>query len=352
MSEKYRWPHFIIVGAMKAGTTSLHYILNHHDNMFVPTREIFFFDMDDIQQHPDFCVDGAGGWTFHDYEQEHSHYLNWYEDFFRGAADGQLLGEDSTTYMASSKVPPRIAKLLPNVKLIFMLRDPVTRAYSHYWHLVNSGRAIYDFESTLRHTPGTILQRGFYKEQIERFMRYFPKDQLKFIIFEEFTQNIQFTIDSVCGFLGLQSSVDTRAIDTQHNVGTAPRYLGLKLRANRIEKKTVERIYQGYPPTPDTKEQKRTSFNRLNQRLSPTVMLAKLVDRGPRGKYPPIAPGVREFLQRLYANENSGLEGLIDIDLERYWPYMKHQDREFSPEIRITQAKVYAPSTHTTSHVR
>ena len=95
MSNEHRWPHFIIAGAMKSGTTSLHYILNHHDNIFVPAGEIFFFDMDDIQQHPDFCMDIAGGWAFHDYEQGYNHYLEWYEDFFRGAVDGQILGEDS-----------------------------------------------------------------------------------------------------------------------------------------------------------------------------------------------------------------------------------------------------------------
>src|SRR4029453_15619679 len=111
-----------------------------------------------------------------DYEHHCQDYLGWYSSFFQNAADGQVIGEDSTTYMASSKASRRIARLLPNVKLIFMLRDPVTRAYSHYWHLVKTGPVIYDFESTLRHTPYTILQRGYYKEQIERFMEYFPED--------------------------------------------------------------------------------------------------------------------------------------------------------------------------------
>jgi sulfotransferase family protein len=323
MINRYQLPDFIIVGAMKAGTTSLHYILNQHNNVFIPGGEIYFFDIDDIQQHPDFFIDGSGQWIFHDYDQQYHHYLEWYHHFFRHAVDGQLVGEDSTTYMASGKAPPRIAKLLPDVKLIFMLRDPVTRAYSHYWHLVNSGRAIYDFESTLRHTPGTILQRGYYKEQIWRFMQYFPKHQLKFIVFEEFTRNIQTMVDSVCVFLGLPTTVNTRAVDTHRNIGTAPRSLRLKLRANRIHRKTAERLYQGYLPTPRINQQPTPTFGRFLEHLSPTMMITRLVSHAPRSHYPAMATGVREFLELLYAKENIGLGELIGVDLERYWPYMK-----------------------------
>lgn len=135
MNNRYRLPDFIIAGAMKAGTTSLHHILKHHKHVFLPEDEIFFFDLDDIQQHPDFFMDARGKWIFHDYERHYQDYLEWYSSFFESADDGQVIGDDSTTYMASRKAPQRIARLLPDVKLIFMLRDPVVRAYSHYWHL-------------------------------------------------------------------------------------------------------------------------------------------------------------------------------------------------------------------------
>jgi len=323
MPQRCRLPSFIIVGAMKAGTTSLHHILNHHDSVFMPGREIHFFDLDDIQQHPDFFMNNTNQWIFHDYELYFNDYLDWYKRFFQNAVEGQTIGEDSTTYLASCKAPQRIIKLLPNVKLIFMLRDPVTRAYSHYWHLVNSGRAIYDFESTLRHAPGTILQRGYYKEQIERFLRYFPADQLKFIIFEEFTKNIQVMVDEVCAFLSLRTTIDISVVDTHRNVGTAPRSLRLKLSANRMNRKASERIYRGYLPTPGVKKQKPPIFDRFLERFSPTVAIANLADRAPRPKYSPMASRVREFLEQLYAKENKGLGDLIGIDVDRYWPYMK-----------------------------
>jgi hypothetical protein len=322
MNNGVRLPNFIIVGAMKAGTTSMHHILNHHDNVFIPRREIHFFDIDNVQQHPDFSMAGKGKWIFHDYDHYWNDYLDWYSRFFQNVAEGQVIGEDSTTYMASSKAPGRISRLLPDVKLIIMLRDPVTRAYSHYWHLVKSGRAIYDFEGTLLHTPGTVLQRGFYKEQIERFMRTFPRDQLKIVIFEEFIKNLQAIVDDVCRFLGLRGAVDTGAFDTHRNIGTAPRSLRLKLRANRLNREATERIYWGHLPAPGIEGKKSPASNSIAEQLSPTRLIDKLVNRTRNRKYPPMASGVREFLEQLYAKENMGLRELIGIDIERYWPYM------------------------------
>jgi hypothetical protein len=75
MNNGARLPNFIIVGAQKAGTTSMHHILNHHDDVFIPGREIYFFDIDDVQQHPDFSRDDSGKWTFHDYEYYWDDYL-------------------------------------------------------------------------------------------------------------------------------------------------------------------------------------------------------------------------------------------------------------------------------------
>jgi hypothetical protein len=226
--------------------------------------------------------------------------------------------------MASARAPRRIAQLLPEVKLIFMLRDPVTRAYAHYWHLVSTGRAIYDFESTLRHTPGTILQRGYYKKQIEHYQKFFPANHLKFIIFEEFIENVQSCIDNLCEFLSLWTSIDTGLLDTRRNVGAAPRSLGLKLRANRQNRKAAEEIYRGYLPTLSMDPKKQSSLNRCIDYLSPTKVVNMMASLAPRRKYPPMSDGVREFLERLYARDNMGLGDLIGIDIERFWPYMKH----------------------------
>lgn len=76
-----------------------------------------------------------------------------------------------------------------------MFRNPVDRAYSQYWHLVRPGSAIYDFDRSLQYMKGTILQRGNYKEQANRFLDVFPRENLKFIIFENFIGNMEEKVD-------------------------------------------------------------------------------------------------------------------------------------------------------------
>jgi hypothetical protein len=115
-------PNFIIIGAMKSGTTSIHHILASRDDVFLPEKEVYFFDVDDIEQHGDFFIKTKNGWTFHDFEADFDTYFEWYQKYFARAEPGQMIGEDTTTYLASKKAPVRIAKLLPNVKLIAVLR--------------------------------------------------------------------------------------------------------------------------------------------------------------------------------------------------------------------------------------
>ena len=137
---EHRLPDFIIAGAMKSGTTSLHQILASDPRIFIPGREIFFFDMDDLSLHSDFWYRDGDGWLTQRYSPSDPGTLAWYAAFFAAARDSQWIGEDSTSYLASAKAPERIATFLPNAKILLLLRDPAARAYSHYWHLVRTGR--------------------------------------------------------------------------------------------------------------------------------------------------------------------------------------------------------------------
>lgn len=109
-----------------------------------------------------------------------------------------------------------------------MLRDPVARAYSHYWHSVRSGESVYDFENTIQYAPENILKRSFYKQQIQRYKECFPAENMKFIIFESFVTETQKTVDGICKFLGLESGINVSSMQTQHNVSKGLRSVGLQ----------------------------------------------------------------------------------------------------------------------------
>jgi hypothetical protein len=311
-------PDFIIGGAMKSGTSTLHRLLAKHENIFIPGGEIHFFDLDEVEQHADFFDGSSGQWQNRNYDAHFEENLAWYERFFEEARTEQRVGEDSTTYLPSSRAPRRIRELLPDVKLIFLLRDPVARTYSHYWHNVRKGRSVYRFEEQLRYAPSTLLQRSFYKRQIERYLDVFPSDQIKVILFEAFVENMQRTIDEVCRFIGVAPTLNVEKLNTHRNRSPAPRHAGLQIAANRLLRMARKGRYAGHLPGAAS-SQRRSLLVRVATLARKVVNRFNLTDR----PYPPMRDETRSFLQRLFARENTGLADLVEADLTAHWPTMK-----------------------------
>jgi hypothetical protein len=215
-------PDFILVGAPKCGTTSMHAMLALHPDVFLPEHEVFFFDVDDVMTHPDFFVH-RDGLSFHDYDAQFEEYLAWYRSMFAGAQPGQLIGEDTTTYLLSPDAPRRIASLLPDAKLIAILRNPVDRTYSQYLHNARSGRHFVSFERALRTNPGALMVQGFYAEQLERYRGFLNAGQMLVLFFEDFTEDPMRELRRVCDFLGLK---DLPPIDAISGSVTASRSRG------------------------------------------------------------------------------------------------------------------------------
>ena len=232
----------------------------------------------------------------------------------RTGATTPCVGEDSTTYLASPKAPKRIAQLIPDAKIIVMLRDPVMRAYSHYWHLVESRRAVYNFEETLQYQPENVISRGYYQAQIERYHQHFPAEQIKIIIFEHFIKNQQAVIDDVCAFLGLDGSVDTDSVPTWSNKTTVPRVLSLQLLYNRLLRPITNKRFFIRKDLPGGDNRTSDSAGVSSGTSGLMTQLAKvdrfIVDLN-AGKRPPIRPETRDFLQAHYAHENRDLSELI-----------------------------------------
>ncbi len=309
-------PDFIIGGAMKSATTTLHNILAQHSEVFIPNGEIHFFSVDDIAQHRGFFHRYGSQWAFHDYDLYFDEYRNWYESFFEEASPGQIVGEDSTVYLPSAKAPPRIAELLPDVHLIFLLRDPVDRAYSHYWHSLRTGRETYTFEEALQYGNEAILTRGFYRQQLGRYFQLFPESQITILIFQDFVNSIQDRIDELCHTLGLSHSINLSTIETQRNQTRVPRWPRLLAWQNRVFRSRNARHPQYH--LPNTTTDSRTFRDRVLDKANQWLRNLNMRNRSPA----PMDPETKSFLQKLYARENRGLSELIGVDLQTYWPYM------------------------------
>lgn len=302
---------------MKSGTSTLRGVLAAHPEVLIPDREVHFFCLDDVTQHPDYPGPVRGRWVHLDYERDFETNVAWYAAIFERARPDQVVGEHSTVYLASPRAVGRMAKLLPAVKLIFLLRDPVMRAYSHYWDHVRAGRAVHGFEKALRYGPTSLLTRGFYKPQIEAYLQRFPRENVKILIFEEFVRDVQHAVDDVVRFLGLRSRLSLSGIDTHRHRGEVPRFQRLQLMQNRLFRGVLDQCNR--PDLPNVPQPP----------LAPRQRLAVAVDRRLRRLNPPsrgnraMRPETRAFLEDLFARENAGLSELLGLDLGRYWPCMR-----------------------------
>jgi len=279
-----RLPDFLIGGAQKAGTTSLHALLDENAQVFLPKQpqEIHFFDID----------------------QYFSRGVHWYAKFFQqAAADHLAVGQTCPTYLYEADVPERIAKVLPDVRLIFLLRNPVDRAYSHYWHSVKYGFENLSFEQAvdceeerLARNPRkrfnlSYLDRGRYARQLERYLQCFSREQILLLLTEDLEMEPSRVLDRCFSFLGvaLRGEEIARKPRVQWNASRLPRWRGLQTLTARVRS----------PRKPHLKRLARL-VDRLNLRTT---------------SYPPMAPAVRRRLEEEFSEENRRLEELFQLDL-------------------------------------
>ena len=176
-------PNFLVIGAQRSGTTLLHRLLEAHPQVYVPTRrkEIHFFD------------------------RHHQRGARWYGAFFPAidAAKGLVaIGEATPDYLATPEVAGRIHRLLPDCRLIAVLRSPIARAYSWYQYSRRSHGEERDLELFLSQDP-TALDWGLYARHLERYLGLFPRSQLLILIYEELLAEPERELLRLRSFLGL-----------------------------------------------------------------------------------------------------------------------------------------------------
>lgn len=193
--------NFLGVGAQKSGTTTLYCILKQHPDIFMAKcKEIHFFDNDN----------------------NYSKGVSWYKNtHFNNTGEAKAIGEITPAYMFLDHIPQNILKDLGgNIKFIFMLRNPVDRSYSNYKMELGRGNEAESFSRAIelenerivksqgmKKTYGYI-QRGFYARQIRNYLKYFPKENMIFIIFEEFIKDPSRLSKKIFDFLGVRSDIE------------------------------------------------------------------------------------------------------------------------------------------------
>jgi hypothetical protein len=268
-------PTFIGIGVQRAGTTWLHTLLASHPDVYMPTRrkEIRFFD------------------------RYYDRGLPWYESFFCPTEDSgkyRAIGEISTQYYDCDQCPQRIFSSLPNVKMIIMLRHPISRAYSHYGFSVQRGNYRGSFENFIASRPST-LEKGYYSRYLKRYLHYFDRSQLLALLFENVFTDISETKLTLANYLGISAESFPTLTKDKVNASSVPRfrsfYSFIVKTGRKIRRQNFEAIVD------------------FIKRIGIDKMLAK-------GRaLPPLSEELKKQLSQPYQREIDELEQCLQVDL-------------------------------------
>jgi sulfotransferase family protein len=290
-----RLPNFVVIGAAKAGTTALYWYLQEHHEVFMsPLKETNFFA---------YGVDGDGRLLYGDPELHRFPIksLDDYADLFAGAGDEKAVGEASPIYLECPEAAGRIQKLLPGVRIICGLRDPVDRAYSDYlMYLRNRGRR-FEPEKELHASARWAkpdshwMQLGLYHDQLARYYELFPQRNIHVFLFDDLRASEGEVVRDIYRFLEIDEEF-VPDFDTPHNVGGVPVRMWLeRFLTNRSLQRVAERI------VPKAASDRVRAFRMRNM-----------------DKVPPLPASLRSELVEYFQNDLAKTGGLIGKDLSHW----------------------------------
>jgi hypothetical protein len=222
-------PNFFLVGAAKAGTTSLYHYLSQHPQVFMsPIKEPHFL-ADEVRKEN---FDDELQPKLEQWEQAFATYLQgpvsdrfssgpvsrWedYLQLFQCAQDRPAIGEASPCYLWSKTAPVNIAARFPDAKIIMVLRNPIERAFAQHLHtLTFAGRPLSFREHvdmalrSTRHRIGELypfLEFGFYNQQLQRYYTQFPRDRIRIFLYEEYLSDPHALFRGIFRFLGVDET--------------------------------------------------------------------------------------------------------------------------------------------------
>ena len=189
-------PNFLVIGAMKCATSSLALYLSRHPDIFIAYRkEVNFFSSD------------------HNWKKG----LNWYRSHFPSSA--KTRGDVSPSYSHLTKFPnasERIYQTIPNAKLIYILREPVSRSISNYIHEYAGNKEDRPIEEALRvHENNAYLKRSQYSKQLEPYLRYFSLENILILTAEELKGDCQETLKKAFSFLEVDPNYQDKLFQIQ-----------------------------------------------------------------------------------------------------------------------------------------
>jgi len=214
MTRETEFPNFLILGATKSGTTSLHHYLKQHPEIYLPQEKETQFFIDDQLFHRGI-----------EYYKKH---------YFSGVCDELAIGEATPLYFhRPAIVIPRLKASFPDgvLKFILLLRDPVSRAWSHYLHMRRLGIEPLEFEAAMAAESERIklepiswysyFTDGLYGELLDQWFSAFSPEQFLIMTQDEFITDLDSSLSEVFAFLSVDTSVRIHDLSVKNEAGVA-----------------------------------------------------------------------------------------------------------------------------------
>lgn len=277
-----------IVGAPKAGTTSLYHYLNAHPNIVMSSeKEPNYFSYQDLQKEKLYYKTSEI-----DSSEEYLKLFDFIED------PNQLYGEASVSYLFYSDVAKRIKKYNIDAKIIIMLRDPIDRAFSHYLMDFKLGLISEKFESVFLRKSGVFFQQYFelgnYTQQIKNYLNIFDSKNIHIIWHNDFRENSRLEIKKAYKFLGVDDNFMIDIIN-RHNRFSSPRNTFVRKIYSLIRFRKIMKFI-------------------LPKRLSSIIKFFLFNEN----EKPKLSTELRQRIKEYYLSEISDLEKLLDKDLHSW----------------------------------
>jgi hypothetical protein len=191
-------PNFLVVGCQRCGTTWLDAALREHPEVYLPTKkQSYFFDRN--------------------YESGIERYLLNFK--FTNDKHYKAVGEVATGYCLTDTIP-KMHKHLPDAKLIMIMRNPIERAYSNY--LIRKDEEEWsDFKSALDSSPD-LISRGMYFQQIQELLKFYRREDILFLLYDELSESNNNTIQKVFSFLEIDKAFKPSILGKRKNSALFP----------------------------------------------------------------------------------------------------------------------------------
>lgn len=261
-----------------------------------------------LKEHPEILTSYND--TVHYYDIYYHKGEKWYKSHFPQSRSDKKTFDPTYTYLRSPWAPRRIAKDNPDAKFLLCLRNPIDRAFSHYWHEKKKQKIAFEFHEVLENYDlySSWIEPGLYGEHIERYLKYFDRDQILFLRFENLKKDPKTFLSKILSFIEVDPNFKPSTLNKKSNAAKGKYTFTRKVWVSLKDKVINTRLERPL---------RKLNVDEVAKNIEALPLIGKLLndkDEYERG----VPEDVKDELLELIEPEIERLENLLNIKLDNW----------------------------------